>query len=250
LLYSKVSEKKVPKGFETKVEEKRKASALAASNLRVWSDKVTKMLEQRELKPPVAAVPRKRKTLPKPEPKKRSKRELQKKEKAVSPATRIEEEEEIDPMVYVGQRIAKYFDDVLYFGTIKEFKPSQTKKKRDLDLWFVFYDDEDQEDLDKRQLLHHLKLYGLQKGQDPFPQVADGEKEGQDAEMPPADGEKEGQDVEVPPADGEKEGQDADVPPPAEEDKAPQAMEMSPAGDGRQDAAAEAQKPPPAEIEE
>jgi pantothenate kinase type III len=62
---------------------------------------------------------------------------------------------------YLLRRVAKYFDDELYFGTIDEFY-----RPDDLDLWHVTYDDGDQEDLELGEMLTSLQEYNAHKGKD------------------------------------------------------------------------------------
>ena len=62
-----------------------------------------------------------------------------------------------DPLFYVGQRVAKYFGTEVYFGTVRKFIPPTTKK--DVDLWHIVYDDDDQEDYDHKDLRKGLALY-------------------------------------------------------------------------------------------
>ena len=63
--------------------------------------------------------------------------------------------------LYIGIRIAKYFDDILNFGTITEH---WIKQKRSL--WHVVYDDKDEEDFDRDQLTAAISLYGTHKPTD------------------------------------------------------------------------------------
>lgn len=66
------------------------------------------------------------------------------------------------PTHFISRRIAKYFDDEIYFGTIKEYDDSDTPA-----LWKVFYDDGDQEDYERRDLIKGLKLYAKAASEDP-----------------------------------------------------------------------------------
>ena len=73
-----------------------------------------------------------------------------------------------DPKKYVGQRIAKYFDDptdedpghqVIYFGTIDKFS-------NDNALWHIKYDDDDEEEFDYTEIRAAILLYAKSKNED------------------------------------------------------------------------------------
>lgn len=66
---------------------------------------------------------------------------------------------------YVGDRVAKFFDDDdPFFGTIEE---CWYDSEDDMDLWRIVYDDEDTEDLQEEELLEVLALYEKEKAGDP-----------------------------------------------------------------------------------
>lgn len=117
------------------------------------------------------------KTIPnaskKPEKRKPEKAPLKKKviENGVSapPAKKAKPTDHIAAMVknsqpthFISRRIAKDFDGEIYFGTIKEYDNSDTPA-----FWRVFYDDGDQEDYERKDLIKGLKLYAEASSQDP-----------------------------------------------------------------------------------
>jgi hypothetical protein len=64
--------------------------------------------------------------------------------------------QEADPaasrkLSYVGRRVGKYFDDVLYYGTVSKWDPAAVVDDR-IDLWLVEYDDGDSEDYEEDEL--------------------------------------------------------------------------------------------------
>lgn len=61
---------------------------------------------------------------------------------------------------HTDARVAKYFDDGLFFGTI-------TKYDGKANFWFVLYDDGDSEQFDKRDLNEALRLYKKHADKDP-----------------------------------------------------------------------------------
>lgn len=65
----------------------------------------------------------------------------------------------------VGSRIAKWFEDTLYYGTVVSHKEPTAKGERHF--WFVEYDDGDSEDMDRRDLVAALDLYNERKDEDP-----------------------------------------------------------------------------------
>lgn len=65
---------------------------------------------------------------------------------------------------YAGDRVAKYFGDDVYFGTVGEFWYDSEDEES---LWRIDYDDGDKEDLAKDEFVEALKLYQKQKGKDP-----------------------------------------------------------------------------------
>ena len=65
---------------------------------------------------------------------------------------------------YVGDRVAKRFDDEVYFGTVNEFWYDSDDE---LELWRIVYDDDDTEDLPEDEFLEVLALYEKKKAGDP-----------------------------------------------------------------------------------
>ena len=61
---------------------------------------------------------------------------------------------------HIDARVAKNFDDGLFFGTI-------TKYDGNANFWFVLYDDGDSEQFDKRDLNKALRLYKKNAAKDP-----------------------------------------------------------------------------------
>jgi len=74
-----------------------------------------------------------------------------------------------DPRSIIGKRVAKQFDDGLYFGSIEEYLPAGTVDKFDNEFWSIEYDDDDQEDAPKEDILEMLKLYERHKHLDKGP---------------------------------------------------------------------------------
>ena len=77
----------------------------------------------------------------------------------------LEEEKLYDPNInedsllssFYLQRVAKYFDGDIYYGTITTSKPFKSDKG--ILLWHVQYDDEDSEDLNKEELIQAIELF-------------------------------------------------------------------------------------------
>lgn len=65
---------------------------------------------------------------------------------------------------YEGDRVAKYFDKDLYFGTVGEHWYDSDDEEN---LWRINYDDGDQEDLAKVDFIKALKLYEREMRNDP-----------------------------------------------------------------------------------
>lgn len=59
-----------------------------------------------------------------------------------------------DPKSFVRQRISKDFDGETYFGTIMEYDDKESPP-----FWHVEYDDGDEEDFSKKDLIRALKHY-------------------------------------------------------------------------------------------
>jgi hypothetical protein len=59
-----------------------------------------------------------------------------------------------DPTACLGRRVAKYFDEDLYFGTVKNVRTDEKGP-----MWFIQYDDGDNEEFEEDELLQHMSLY-------------------------------------------------------------------------------------------
>ena len=66
----------------------------------------------------------------------------------------------------IGRRVAKRFDEGIFFGTIKEFLPIGSVEEAPYDLWSVLYDDEDEEDLAITDIKPMLELYIMERKRD------------------------------------------------------------------------------------
>lgn len=66
---------------------------------------------------------------------------------------------------YDGDRIAKLFDEDVYFGTVGEYWYDSEETK--VYLWRIKYDDGDEEDVEKNEFLGMLELYEKNKADDP-----------------------------------------------------------------------------------
>ena len=69
-----------------------------------------------------------------------------------------------NPSDYINKRVAKWFDDDLYFGIVESI--SNQGEGGEV-WWHILYDDDDQEDFDARQLRKGLKEYEENKSSDP-----------------------------------------------------------------------------------
>ena len=76
--------------------------------------------------------------------------------------------DDIDPLKFVGQRIAKYFDDptpedpnhqIIYFGTVDRYSKKTS-------LWHIKYDDDDEEEFDIGEIRTGVLLYSSNKDND------------------------------------------------------------------------------------
>uniref|UniRef100_A0A7S2VDF8 Type III pantothenate kinase n=1 Tax=Entomoneis paludosa TaxID=265537 RepID=A0A7S2VDF8_9STRA len=67
-----------------------------------------------------------------------------------------------NPKSFLQRRVAKYFGDDLFFGTVDDYKDSDDEDN----YWHITYDDGDSEDYDIGDMVNHLKEYDLQKNQD------------------------------------------------------------------------------------
>ena len=61
---------------------------------------------------------------------------------------------------YVGSRVCKSFDGVIHFGTVKKYLSSVNPR------WAVHYDDDDTEDMNKKELERAIELYERKKSED------------------------------------------------------------------------------------
>lgn len=64
---------------------------------------------------------------------------------------------------FIGRRVAKYFDEVLFFGTVDYIHKDE---EDDSQLWHVHYDDGDEEDFDYDQLKEALLLHEEMQAKD------------------------------------------------------------------------------------
>jgi len=76
------------------------------------------------------------------------------------------EEAQSDPRSLIGKRIAKEFDEGVFFGSIEEYLPAGSVDDADVEMWSVKYDDEDEEDLPKEDIMEMLSLYAKEKHND------------------------------------------------------------------------------------
>lgn len=67
------------------------------------------------------------------------------------------------PFANIGVRVAKYFGDDVFFGTIKRYIEPPSGES---DLWHVVYDDDDQEDYDAKDLRKAMALYKQKRSED------------------------------------------------------------------------------------
>lgn len=61
-----------------------------------------------------------------------------------------------DPQYFVNRRVGKFFENVIYFGIVSGYDTNE-------ELWQIDYDDGDEEEFDKDELAHHLRLYESNK---------------------------------------------------------------------------------------
>lgn len=65
-----------------------------------------------------------------------------------------------DPYAYLGRRVAKFFDDDLYFGKVKSYVHSKLDDdEEDTPLWRIVYDDGDKEEYDVDDMVEFVGLY-------------------------------------------------------------------------------------------
>lgn len=68
----------------------------------------------------------------------------------------------------VGKRVAKEFDEGIFFGSIKEYLPRGSVEDADFEMWSVRYDDSDEEDLGESDIRSMLQLYEREMRNDSF----------------------------------------------------------------------------------
>jgi hypothetical protein len=154
-LYAEVGEATKEENKEDWVGLKREASTKVQVNLEGKNDKIKKRkVELDAAKKKDGSIIKTMLPKEKTRPKKRQRSSPRK--------------EEDDPRKYVGQRIAKYFDDpteedpdhqVIYFGTIDRYSKNNS-------LWHITYDDGDEEEFDFSEVRASLLLYGKNKVDD------------------------------------------------------------------------------------
>jgi hypothetical protein len=64
-----------------------------------------------------------------------------------------------EPQFYVTRRVGKFFEGAIYFGTVTSYDGNEL-------LWQIDYDDGDEEEFDKDELMIHIKLYESHKDLD------------------------------------------------------------------------------------
>jgi hypothetical protein len=67
------------------------------------------------------------------------------------PAAQVSDPAADRKLSFIGRRVGKYFDDVLYYGTVSKWVPAAVVDGG-IDLWLVEYDDGDAEDLEEDEL--------------------------------------------------------------------------------------------------
>ena len=158
-LYAEVGEETKEENKEDWVGEKREASTKVQVKMERKNSKIQKRKKELD------AAKKKdgsiiKTVCPPPENEKRG---------AKRPRPTLTKKKEDDPKQYVGQRIAKYFDDptpenpnqqVIYFGTID-------KVDKDNSFWHVRYDDDDDEEFDFREIRAGILFYAKNKKDDP-----------------------------------------------------------------------------------
>jgi hypothetical protein len=60
---------------------------------------------------------------------------------------------------YVGMRVDKFFGAVRYTGTVTAYFPAEEMEPGVGELWNIRFDDDDQEDVDEKELIALLKIY-------------------------------------------------------------------------------------------
>lgn len=154
-LYSEVGEETKEENKEEWVGEKREALTKVQVNLEGNHDKIKKRKIELDaakkkdgsiIKTVCPEEKTKAKKRPRPNPKK----------------------EKDDPKKYIGQRLAKFFDNptpknpdkqIIYFGTIDKFTTDNL-------LWHITYDDDDEEEFDFNEIRDAILLYAKNKEYD------------------------------------------------------------------------------------
>ena len=114
---------------------------------------------------------------------------------APAPTTKPPTIPAFDPKKFIGERLAKRFDDSIFVGTITKCKLGTVDGQDDVQLWEVFYhEDGDEEDLELKEVKEHMALFktlGVSKKETPstIVQVCEqneikSKKKGSDQAMP------------------------------------------------------------------
>jgi len=73
-----------------------------------------------------------------------------------------------DPRGYVHRRVAKFFDDDLYFGRVRKYDPKVLEGDTEMShIWKVTYDDGDKEEYDIEDMVEFLSIYKENEIKDP-----------------------------------------------------------------------------------
>ena len=155
-LYREVGEETIEENKEDWVREKREASAKVQVSLEVSNDKIKKRkieLDEANMKDGSilnTVFPEKEQS------------KVEKRQKSAP------KKKEVVPEKYIGQRIAKYFDDpteddpdhqIIYFGIVDRYSA-------DSKLWHITYDDDDQEEFDLSELRQSILLHAKNRDDD------------------------------------------------------------------------------------
>jgi hypothetical protein len=181
--YSEVGEKSPATNEQDWVVEKKSKAEKSVESLLVKSDKLKKTVEEEEKE--LNAAKERGDASETPKSKKRGRKSVG------SPNTkRSKKAPESDEVykkrleLYVGRRVAKYFDTDIYYGLIDEV----SNCSRIAPYWHVQYDDDDQEELEEPEIKEYLKLYDDHKLGDPNRIIVDVETASaaaRDGEDPP-----------------------------------------------------------------
>jgi hypothetical protein len=159
--YTEVGEKSPATNEQDWVVEKKSKAEKSVESLLVKSEKLKKTVEEAE-KERIAAKER-GDVSETPKSKKRGRKSVgspnTKRSKKI-PET--DEAYEKKLQLYVGMRVAKYFDTDIYYGLIDVV----SNKSRIAPYWHVQYDDDDQEELEEPEIKEYLKLYEEHKAGD------------------------------------------------------------------------------------